>query len=118
VGELGLGHILEQESARSGLQRLEEVLVRVKAGQDYDPGAEQSVEERDLLQFYPAGPGFAFFGELAGDEAAQLRNVGWQAQSRARSLIRRGRHCDRAADRGDLAVIARHGADRGARRIL
>ena len=84
VGELGLGHILEQESARSGLQRLEEVLVRVKAGQDYDPGAEQSVEERDLLQFYPAGPGFAFFGELAGDEAAQLRNVGWQAQASPR----------------------------------
>jgi acyl transferase domain-containing protein/NAD(P)-dependent dehydrogenase (short-subunit alcohol dehydrogenase family)/acyl carrier protein len=39
---------------------------------------------RDLLQFYPAGPGFAFFGELVGDEAAQLRNVGRQAQASPR----------------------------------
>ena len=39
---------------------------------------------RDLLQFYPAGPGFAFFGELVGDEAAQLRNVGRQAHASPR----------------------------------
>jgi acyl transferase domain-containing protein/NAD(P)-dependent dehydrogenase (short-subunit alcohol dehydrogenase family)/acyl carrier protein len=44
---------------------------------------------RDLLQFYPAGRGFAFFGELVGDEAVQLRNVGWQAHSSPRPELGR-----------------------------
>jgi acyl transferase domain-containing protein/acyl carrier protein len=39
---------------------------------------------QDLLRFYPAGPAFTFFGELAGDEAALLRNVGRQAQASPR----------------------------------
>jgi NAD(P)-dependent dehydrogenase (short-subunit alcohol dehydrogenase family)/acyl carrier protein len=39
---------------------------------------------RDLLQFYPGGPGFAFFGELADDEAARLHNVGWQTHASPR----------------------------------
>jgi acyl transferase domain-containing protein/acyl carrier protein len=39
---------------------------------------------RDLLRFYPPGPAFAFFGELANDEAALLRNVGRQAQASPR----------------------------------
>lgn len=39
---------------------------------------------RDLLQFYPAGPGFAFFDELIGDDATQLRNVGRRAQASPR----------------------------------
>lgn len=38
----------------------------------------------DLLRFYPAGPAFTFFGELTGDEAALLRNVGRQAQASPR----------------------------------
>src|SRR6204780_1116341 len=41
----------------------------------------------DLLWFYPAGPAFGFFGELAGDEATLLRNVGRQAQASPRPEV-------------------------------
>jgi acyl transferase domain-containing protein/acyl carrier protein len=44
---------------------------------------------RDLLRFYPVGPAFAFFGELADDEAALLRSVGRQAQASPRPELGR-----------------------------